>query len=282
MNVSRVYITKCSKVRMKYLILGVFIALLYFGAFTHIFEVDFYEHFSYPLDGDIRQYVELLKRKEQPNVEKINVYNYSFVSTCNRKCKTSDKERLRLVYIIKSAPHHFDRRVAIRNSWGYERRFSDVPIRTIFVLGVVLDNSHLQMEIDEERNKYGDIVQAEFVDTYFNNTIKTMMGFKWAVQFCLNSKFYMFSDDDMYISTKNVLQFIRNPTQYPEYLQTPVYSLKQRKKRALDKGNRDYFSSFPLIQRHINQVMDFELPEDAVLFAGYVFISAPHRHLTSK
>lgn len=30
------------------------------------------------------------------------------------------------------------------------------------------------------------------------------------------------------------------------------------------------------------QVFDFELPEDVRLFAGYVFVSAPHRHKTSK
>ena len=58
-----------------------------------------------------------------------------------------------------------------------------------------------------------------------SNTIKTMMGIQWARKFCPRSKFYFFSDDDMYVSTKNVLRFVRNPTRYPEYLEDPVVSL---------------------------------------------------------
>ena len=36
------------------------------------------------------------------------------------------------------------------------------------------------------------------------------------------------------------------------------------------------------LTRGRRQVFDFELPEDVRLFAGYVFVSSPHRHRTSK
>lgn len=287
-----------SRLKLKYVTVTilVIITLQFFGVFTHIFELDFYTNFSYPLEGDIQKYVLQLRNMEIPDVVPINVYNYTFISSCNKKCRETDYAgKLRLLYIVKSAVHHFDRRLAIRNSWGFEKRFSDVPIRTVFLLGINPGNGHLQTEVEKEQQKYGDIVQADFIDSYFNNTIKTMMGFKWAVTFCPNSKFYMFSDDDMYISTKNVLRFIRNPTQYPEYLATPVVTLKEVKRVQRSFSDREISSmrkeerSFELenvaVQsggQKLHQFLDFELPDDVRFFSGYVFMSAPHRHRSSK
>jgi hypothetical protein len=173
----------------------------------------------------------------------------------------------------------------------------------VFLLGVDPGNVELQISVEREQQKYGDIVQADFIDSYFNNTIKTMMGFKWAVTLCPNSKFYMFNDDDMYISTKNVLRFIRNPTQYPEYLETPVIAGKQDKRvqrsfsdrqingQSISQGSssarRENTQNFALMSgevggKKLQQFTDFELPDDARLFSGHVFVSAPHRHRTSK
>ncbi|PSN50082.1 Beta-1 [Blattella germanica] len=286
-----------SRIKIKYLIFGgaALFLLEFFGAFTHMFETDYYTDFSYPLEGDIHKYVLQIRNMEVPDVAPINSYNYTYISSCNKKCKESDYSgQLRLVYIVKSAVKNFDRRLAIRNSWGFEKRFSDVPIRTVFLLGVIPGDLEIQDRVDKEQRKYGDIVQSDFIDSYFNNTIKTMMGFKWAVTFCPNSKFYMFSDDDMYVSTKNVLRFIRNPTQYPEYLETPVVALKRVKriKRSitedLDQNKTENFfmsrTQPPLSpqSRKLKQFVDFELPDNVRLFAGYVFVSAPHRHRTSK
>ena len=99
-------------------------------------------------------------------------------------------------------------------SWGFEKRFSDVIIKRIFVLGNCLDNSEItncQDRIDDEFEANKDIVQSDFVDTYFNNTIKTMVGFKWAVEHCSSAQFILFVDDDYYISVKNLLKYARNP-----------------------------------------------------------------------
>ncbi|XP_044729452.1 beta-1,3-galactosyltransferase brn [Chrysoperla carnea] len=276
----------------------------YFGIFVHLFEKDYYKEFNYPYHGDIHQSIQQLRQHEKVDIPPINFYNYSFISNCEKKCTDSYNKyiRPRLVYIVKSAIDHFDRRLAIRKSWGYENRFSDVIIRTVFILGTQHD-SHLQERISKESQRFRDIVQGDFYDTYFNNTIKTMIGFKWAVNYCPLSKFYMFVDDDMYVSTKNVLRFVRNPTHYPDYLLEPIYVL-QRQNRIkrnvnlhlsndsqhlntkeltdLDNDNKMNNLSNLIISRLKRQVFDFELPSEVRMFAGYVFISSPHRHKSSK
>lgn len=138
-----------------------------------------------------------------------------------------------------------------------------MEIRTVFLLGVGGDD--YEEQIDEEFKKYGDLVQADFIDSYFNNTIKTMVGFKWAVNYCASAQFFMFVDDDYYVSTKNVLRYVRNPTNYPHYVLNSEHHLKLKMKR-----------------RKLNDIFDYELPVDVRLYTGYVFSSSPLRHRTSK
>lgn len=350
-----------SKIKFKYVCAGVGLIILLdvFGAFTHIFEVSYNDNFVWPYHGDIQPFVEALRHNKKPDVEPINEYNYSFIHELKDKCADPDYKTLRIVFLVKSAVEHFHRREGIRNSWGFGKRFFDVPTRTIFLLGTHPENSDLRYKVNAEAEKYGDIVQADFVDSYYNNTIKTMLGFKWAVKHCANSKFYMFVDDDIYISVKNVLRFIRNPTYYPDYLKEPS-RLAARKKREINESsntislneepvtavakkddknsvhenpmvtsiskratakekiimrrrpgwsshnktrmpndvakeeNEDKNLSHTLkiyenathpkntITRGRRQIFDFELPDDVRLFAGYVFVSSPHRHRTSK
>nr|CAD7204188.1 unnamed protein product [Timema douglasi] len=57
----------------------------------------------------------------------------------------------------ESAMANFNKRMAIRHSWGFEKRFSDVPIRTVFVLGVHESNKKLQFMVQDEQRKFDDV-----------------------------------------------------------------------------------------------------------------------------
>ncbi|XP_011865744.1 PREDICTED: beta-1,3-galactosyltransferase brn [Vollenhovia emeryi] len=238
----RLYFQRCrravSKVKLGYMLfcLGAIALLEFFGAFVHLFEITYDENFVYPYEGNVHEFVSALRRNEKPEVEPINEYRYAFILKQPQKCKEDADDALRLVYIVKSAMENFDRRTAIRNSWGIEKRFFDVPARTIFVVGTHPGDEEVEAKLKLEADIYKDIVQADFVDSYYNNTIKTMMSFKWLVRYCSNSKFYMFVDDDMYVSVKNVATFIRNPANYPFYLMESrkVYSAHKREIKRSD------------------------------------------------
>lgn len=247
--------------RKKLFLIVLFMLVLYiFGAFHHLFERDFYTEFNYPYNGDIEPFIQSLRNNEKPSVEPINSYIYNYSMTSREKCE--NVEDLLLVYLVKSAPDHFNRRIAIRSTWGYEHRFSDVQIRTIFLIGH-RDHSKLQKELNNEYLKFKDLVQANFTDSYYNNTYKSVMGLQWSVKFCSRAKFYMFVDDDYYVSTKNVLKFIRYPTNYPQYLlQSPA-------------------AKMPRPHRKLTQ-FDLNLDDEVRLYTGFVFKSAPLRHMISK
>lgn len=246
--------------RVKYLVAVVLLIMIlnYLGVFVHPFEKDYHTEFTYPLEGDVQTYVDQLEAGLTPAVLPINEYEFPFLMKSKKRCETPDGKPIRLLLIIKSAVRHFYRRNGIRQTFGWEKRFSDVEIRTVFVLGVLPGELVVQQQVMDEHDKYGDIVQADFVDSYFNNTIKTMMGFRWAMENCRSTQFVMFVDDDMYVSVKNVLRFVRLPQDYPKYMQRKVLQLN-------DAGHGTDIDEAP-----------------SLLFAGYVFFSAPHRHKISK
>ena len=115
------------------------------------------------------------------------------------------------------------------------------------------------------------------------------------------SRFYMFVDDDYYVSARNLLRFLRNPVNYPGYLQEDVITFDEEKLKEQIKSrhlnNVEEFgeesldpeeelgedSLDPIHLRHLNQLVDFDLPDDVRLFTGFVFPrSRPHRHKLSK
>ena len=105
----------------------------------------------------------------------------------------------------------------IRRTWGNEtNQFQHFRTKTMFILGRPTE-SNIDAVVTNENNKYHDLIQGDFVDTYFNNTIKTLMTFGWLYNYCDNSTFYLFVDDDYYISVKNAMHFLRNESKFQQH-----------------------------------------------------------------
>lgn len=278
-----------------------FVALFiihYFGIVTHFMEHNFAKDFKYPYDDgksvSIGSLVYQMRHGQKPEVDPINNQTYSYRHNNPKKCMDEFGQNFlnpHLIIIVKSAMSHFDRRNAIRNSWGFERRFSDVLVKTVFTLGIDQDThdgklTELQKLIELESHKYNDIIQFNFIDSYFNNTIKTVNGLRWCKETCIRSKYYLFVDDDFYVSVKNVLSFLKNPINYPEYLEEYKEQLRKINQRKL-QSNRSLLNDtlidngLSISSRNLLN-LNMELPVDAKLFSGFVFNSSPHRHRSSK
>ncbi len=59
---------------------------------------------------------------------------------------------------------------------------------------------------------YGDLVQENFIDSYRNLTLKTLMGIRWASIHCSNAKFVVKIDDDVIINPFYLLNYLDNVT----------------------------------------------------------------------
>ncbi|XP_064650002.1 beta-1,3-galactosyltransferase brn-like [Lineus longissimus] len=176
------------------------------GAYEYAMQTPF-THFRYPLDVDMVSVVRVVKQNGYPGLQPVNKYPFREVITNNHICDEVTDGKIFLLYAVKSAVDHFERRMAIRNAWGGERVLGKT-IRTVFLLGTRYYQVNLQDKVLAENEKFGDLVQDDFSDEYFNNTFKMMMGFRWATTHCRSAKYILFVDDDFYISSQNLVQYL--------------------------------------------------------------------------
>nr|XP_054767276.1 beta-1,3-galactosyltransferase 5-like [Lytechinus pictus] len=131
-------------------------------------------------------------------------HDYKYIHNPSRTCLKNSGKRLKVFVIFYSisAPHHFLRRQTIRKTYGDRRHWDSVSmlrgkgvVRTVFLLGAT-SNETLQRDIDSESAHHGDIVQEDFLDSYLNLTVKTVMGLKWVTNYCRHAQYAMKIDDD--------------------------------------------------------------------------------------
>lgn len=104
-----------------------------------------------------------------------------------------------LVLLVTSSHKQLAARMAIRKTWGRETEVHGRNVKTLFLLGVS-DSTDEMNATAQEGKQYGDIIQKDFKDDYFNLTLKTLMGMEWVHHFCPQTAFVMKTDSDMFVN----------------------------------------------------------------------------------
>ncbi|KAK5863246.1 hypothetical protein PBY51_000292 [Eleginops maclovinus] len=116
-----------------------------------------------------------------------------------------------LLMVVKSVIEQHDRREAVRKTWGKEHTVDGKKIKTLFLLGSPTtgkDTKNLQKLIEYEDRIYGDILQWDFMDTFFNLTLKEVNFLKWFDIYCSDVQFIFKGDDDVFVNPQNLVQLI--------------------------------------------------------------------------
>ncbi|XP_067832439.1 beta-1,3-galactosyltransferase 5-like [Heptranchias perlo] len=110
-----------------------------------------------------------------------------------------------LCILVTTRHEQLEERAAIRETWGKDRRIGERRICTYFLLGY--DGAH-QSDIERENQLNKDIIQSNFTDTYYNLTLKVLMGMEWIHRFCSSAVFVMKTDSDMFVNTNYLTQLL--------------------------------------------------------------------------
>ncbi|XP_024290888.1 lactosylceramide 1,3-N-acetyl-beta-D-glucosaminyltransferase A [Oncorhynchus tshawytscha] len=141
----------------------------------------------------------------------------------NHPYKCSEEKDILLLLLIKSSPENFERRRAIRSTWGnetYIRQDLGVTVKVMFVLGLPKQHDTAQTWrgrsggiqdslVDEDR-RHGDMVQQDFVDTFHNLTLKLLLQFRWAHFYCPHARFLMTADNDIFVHMPNLVRYLQD------------------------------------------------------------------------
>lgn len=147
------------------------------------------------------------------NFKRGNDFDFPYIIPGRDICKKGPNPYL--VIMVPSVHTHIDTRNTIRQTWGRAADPGLWPkvgklnkiVKLIFLFGTPktpLGNSIVK----EESEMYGDVVQADFVDSYFNLTLKSVMGLRWVAEFCPQSKYVLKADEDVFVHVKNLLDFL--------------------------------------------------------------------------
>ncbi|XP_040181067.1 N-acetyllactosaminide beta-1,3-N-acetylglucosaminyltransferase 3-like [Rana temporaria] len=135
--------------------------------------------------------------------------NFSQILNAPQKCNgRAASKGVFLLLAIKSSPANYDRRSVIRQSWGKQDDYNGVHVKRIFLSGTS-ENRHLHHLLRIESESYGDILQWDFRDTFFNLTLKQFLFYHWLEEYCPGAHFIFNGDDDVFVNTFNVITYLR-------------------------------------------------------------------------
>lgn len=122
------------------------------------------------------------------------------------------KEQPFLLLAVKSLAPHFDRRQAIRQSWGQAGVIANQTVVTIFLLGNATAEDYfpdLSEMLRYESLQHQDIIQWDYRDSFFNLTVKEVLFLDWIQTRCSGARFIFKGDDDVFVNTYRILDFLK-------------------------------------------------------------------------
>ena len=101
----------------------------------------------------------------------LNPHPFNYIINCPDLCRDVD---VFLLNYVHTAVPHFSRRARIRRTWALQSRYPNITIRTVFFVGLSNKVAWYQEALYFESQKYGDIVQKDFLDTYKSATLSRL------------------------------------------------------------------------------------------------------------
>ena len=153
------------------------------------------------------QYIKHFKSRPRKNNSMIpeNFFNapqncnlHKYKLTMNKPTKCLQYDTVELLVMIRTIPANFDRRMAIRDTWGSKKYFPNINLVVVFLIGQAKDKQQ-QVNIETEDLIFGDILQEKFIESYLTLDIKTVMAWKWATYYCPNACHVMVANDEFIV-----------------------------------------------------------------------------------
>ena len=165
--------------------------------------------------------------------------NYHFILDDTEVCRSNTPF---LVLVVPVAPGNRRARDAIRKTWGNETLVQGELVQTVFLLGLPSRGNitEQQERVSKENLQYHDLIQSDFIDSYINLTIKTMVIMDWLATRCPKVSYAMKIDSDMFLNVENLVSMLKTPGIPKELYLTGM--LMQDKPVIRDQSSKWYVS----------------------------------------
>ncbi|XP_053275648.1 beta-1,3-galactosyltransferase 5 isoform X3 [Pleuronectes platessa] len=136
--------------------------------------------------------------------------NYKFIMDDTPTCRTRSPFLLMMVSV---SPSDVAARDAIRKTWGSETVVQGQVVGTLFLVGRPggADADQQQEKLSQENHQHHDLIQSDFLDSYRNLTIKTMVMLEWLAAHCTNAAYVLKIDSVMLVHVPNLVKLLLDP-----------------------------------------------------------------------
>ncbi|XP_044523642.1 UDP-GalNAc:beta-1,3-N-acetylgalactosaminyltransferase 1 [Gracilinanus agilis] len=192
------------------------------------------------------------------------IYRQQFAFTLREQLPCSEQDPF-LVILVASRPADVKARQAIRMTWGAKRTWWGQEVATFFLLGhqAEPEENVLTLSIRDESALYGDMIRQDFIDTYDNLTLKTIMAFRWVAEFCPRAKYVMKADADVFIHPGNLVKYLLTCNQsenfYTGYPFLENYSKREFFRKTYIPYEEYPFRTFPPYCSGLGYVLSVDL-----------------------
>ncbi|XP_042198607.1 N-acetyllactosaminide beta-1,3-N-acetylglucosaminyltransferase 3-like [Callorhinchus milii] len=121
------------------------------------------------------------------------------------------REEVFLLLVVKSNLFNYNQREMVRKTWGKEREIQGVRIRRIFIVAQtpnLQERGKANQLLEIENKEHQDILQWDFLDSFFNLTLKQYLFLQWMDDYCPSAQFIFNGDDDVFANTDNMVEFL--------------------------------------------------------------------------
>ncbi|XP_035701196.1 beta-1,3-galactosyltransferase brn isoform X1 [Folsomia candida] len=210
-----------------------------------------YSQFTYPLavsNEDFYKIVTNFRHKTRTAFTPTNQYYSKIAITPSKTTFGCENDHFFFLILVKSAPQNAENRDAIRSTW--KKEVFGISTKTLFFIGNSNNGVHQEASLILEEERFQDIVRLQYDDTYYNNTIKTVVEMRFAAEICPNFNYVILLDDDYYFSVRQLRQFTEEQDRerlYAGHVQFPKpvrFRVNNKFFIDLDEYPFDYFPRF--------------------------------------
>ncbi|KAK8802006.1 hypothetical protein WA158_006401 [Blastocystis sp. Blastoise] len=140
-------------------------------------------------------------------------YDYSIILHNEHFCDSNPF----ILFIHPMSAKDLKIRQAIRKTFGSIVSVDNITIKHLFIMGQSID-PYEDRFLEEEEQKYKDIVVYNFQNSFLNVTLNVLLGMKWSLQYCPHTQYFIRSDGDTWV---NILNLVR--------VQLPHFAIQNHK-----------------------------------------------------
>lgn len=192
------------------------------------------------------------KRYYTLGTTKVNPISHELIISGGQIC---DAKSPFLLIMIPSIPAHYSVRNVIRNTYGsFSRDRSTFHKNTNYSLNETVKIMFLvgrdgrensDTLIRNESRTHGDIVQADFKESYHNLTRKMLIALRWTAMYCSEIDFFLKADEDVFV---NVPLLVRTLKRKPYSIKGAIYGHINKRSSVKRTGKWEVgWKEFPLL-----------------------------------